>query len=84
MYLSYGSPDGKGISNYRADMLQHRKYMKGIARTVLNKAKALIILSTCSICGGQLTSTLYILQVVGSVFISTHLAVFLNQKDCRQ
>lgn len=65
-------------------ILPDRKFMKDIAKIFFKKVKALIILSTCSIFGGQLTGSLYIMQAVGSAFINSHIAVFFNQKDCRQ
>ena len=58
--------------------------MKDIAKAVYKKAKTLVMLGTCSICGGQLTGTLYILQAAGTVVISAYLTIFFNQKDCRQ
>ncbi len=58
--------------------------MKDTGKIFLNKIKDLIILSTCNICGGQLTGTIYMMQAVGSAFINSHIAFFLNQKDCRQ
>ena len=58
--------------------------MKDIAKIVFKKAKTLIEVGTCSICGGQLAGSLYIMQAVGSAFINSHIAVFFNQKDCRQ
>jgi hypothetical protein len=66
------------------EILGYRELMKNIAKIFLIRIKDLVLISTCNICGGQLTGSLYIMQAVGSAFINSHISFFLNQKDCRQ